>query len=1146
MGFLDSSSEDSSDVSSSFGKKKAAPAPAKKSSFLDSSSDESTSKKKAAPAAKKKGSLFSSSSEDSSSKKKAAPAPPPPPPAPAPKKPLFSSSSEESSSSKKKRLAPAPAPPPLNTNSDSDASSEERSSKKNAAAPAPSPPPPTDKSSSSSKPKSVKGESDREPAAESASQQDDEVDSVSATRSAKSGQSKKSKTSSRGSKSKRSQQHKGSQSLPKGSQQGSQPKSDGSKATGAKSKASQSSQANAGSRSKGSAGGSQASKSQVSGEGPQSAKQQQTEQSQSQSPQPAASEAAKLAQGSPSSKEKSNSSGSSLPPWEGETGQTSGAAAQPGAQPQQQQGEGEILYEEVVEEEALDSNQQPIVTTDSVGFLSEDSSLTHPTMVTKRQVIEEDGVVYEVIEEVVDEGTGGTIPKEKGQSPQQPISSPQPSFPYWNRQQVQRIQQTPPPRRQRKPRRGNFSVGFRSPHVTDLLEYRQALDAPLSVPVAVHAAKEYNEIAWYKQVDYEELPWYMQPDIDEDGAVTELSERLLMASEDREENNKYLELLSQIKKQGPKKPAVSPHSSPSSDTPQVDNRLEQLSQSPGDNTGRPNTVHRSSSLLSGPESVSDGSSESSGGLEKQRTFLTASERPSRIPPPAQRRAHRRTRARKELVTPQKPSLDIRRQSPLFKEMGLDSTTHAGNLRHPRGWSVVDSGYKPKLGSTLLKSQQPEQGENERSQSAPQFLRQDRQQPSEIMRPKRHSIATMDVTRQPLSTMLNGEQPTTFDREHTQAQVDVLGPKRHSIAIMPTMREPRDKVLNLEQPTTCNLDQSPAQVERPMTSDWDQPPAQVDVFHLSSSSSVASSIEVTESTDPRQKLPIYARVVAERYHDDPAQPTQQATQPVVKIVEEDEFSVPFDEREGYEREIFQDEYYYEGLNNRNKAKRKPGDKGAKQRKTSRKISRDPPQALRDPYNRPEPMISNVVVSSPIQRNMSGLSNISSVPGYEGLHNVPSPPTDEHGAASMSPEQRARYPSTTVEVEEMQGNWNDTNGISSPVTGPEAPHAQSGPKTAGHGDRRQSISEFEGPESSGAYQFLANNVMGLVICLCLAAVWVVVLVAAFTDLGNNPESGENGGSKPNAPPTTTMPVPTVAPTLAGPPASAPTQTPQVDGG
>lgn len=886
-----------------------------------------------------------------------------------------------------------------------------------------------------------------------------------------------------------------------------------------------------------------------------------------------------------------------------------------------------MLIEEVsTSERTFPTHQQPIVTADhSMGIVSEDSSLTYSTKrhlagQGSNELIEEGGELFEVVEELIpedDHESGNDEHISSRQSATVPTiqSTSTPVSPTKYTTMLKQLRAKP---------RKNLSVRFCKPHVTDLLEYRQAFDSPLSVNVAVHVAPDHNEVPWYDK-EYEELPWYLQPDLDEDDALTALCKKVLLASENVEENLDELErravrveahviefaLKLKNKREQRKKmeememktPAsrqvsqtVSNKSSPGSDTIQIDNR-DQSDQNHENAPSPPmpaTTPSQLSSLLVGPESVLEDSSHSSvssgaSRLSRQKALLTQTERPSwqTLSSAAQRSL----------------STELGRRWSTA-DIGMAVTTQAGSRRRKQRWSMVDSGYKPKRRSKASKSQSP----------ALDFVSPQSQVPKsespQNTTPKCDQMQFSQTQAQspPMATsnQLTEYIPLNPEICHEGEPEESQQPMQQTRQYNSTETEPIKNASDVErvaQPSPFQSEVRPRHVERveqPLPYQLIAVPQHIDLFESSScaveSSMVVSSSSESETTDPRQRLPIYVRVQAERLQHEPneegritpavsqslvplttAKTTQIVQEEVVQIVEDhpSEFSVPFDEPKVYPQDFFQDEYFQD--------KSKP--KRNTPRPISRKISQDPPaETLRDPNWRPDPhrrskpdgmrSFGDILVpnsGSQLQRNMSAISNVSSISPWQqpGSVQIAQWQQEEGGMKlSLAPG------SVEVEIEDLDGQYGkksssmsgkgsftttetqctgdqllvlekdeeskvDIEGNLPALTDEERNHLIRKSSTDDIGS--QEAVQISAPAKSGSsiHDNLSQKVFGIAICFCMIAVWATVMVIAFTDLGRSDSSSEGGGSADNS----NAPAPTVAPIVTAAPEPTVAPTPEV---
>lgn len=890
-----------------------------------------------------------------------------------------------------------------------------------------------------------------------------------------------------------------------------------------------------------------------------------------------------------------------------------------------------MLIEEVsTSERSLPTHQQPIVTADhSIGIVSEDSSLTystkrHLTGQGSNELIEEGGELFEVVEELIPEDDHASG-NDENTSSRQPQSAQVPTKQSLSTQ-VSPTQYTSMLNQLRAKPRKNLSVRFWRPHVTDLLEYRQAFDSPLSVNVAVHVAPNHNEVPWYDR-EYEELPWYLQPDLDEDDALTVLCKKVLLASENVEENLEQLErravrveahviefaLKLKNKREQRKQmeememtapasrrvsQAVSNKSSPSSDTVQIDNRdqLEQIHETAPSPPMPAKTPRRLSSLLIGPESVLENSSYSSGSsevsrLSRQKALLTQSERPSwqNISSTAQR--------------PQSTEIGRRWST---ADIGMAVPTHAGSRRPKQRWSMVDSGYKPKKRSKAAKPKSPSLESVSQQSQSPESLSLQNTTPTsdqaQFSQTQAQSQSPPMATSNQLAEYLPFKPEFQHEKEPGESQQPMVQKRQHNSTDTEPVKTASD-VERVAQPSPFQSEVIPKPVERVAQSSQFQMalvPLHIDLFESSScaveSSMVVSSSSESETTDPNQRLPIYVRVQAERLQHEPnedgrntpaasqalvplsaAKSRQIVQEEVVQIVEDhpSEFSVPFDEPKVYPQDFFQDEYF------ENNSRRKR----AAPRPISRKISQDPPaETLRDPNWRPDPhrrqkpdgmrSFGDILIpngGSPLERNMSGISNVSSLSPWQQQARQTAQWQQEEGAMKLS----LAPGSLEVEIEDLDGQYGKkpslTNGKESEsfisaeaqytddklmvlsskkdeeskvdiesslpgLTDEERNHLVRKSSTDDIGS--QQAFQISEPAKSGSpiSDKSSQKILGIVICLCLMAVWAAVMVIAFTDFGRSNSSSEDGGSADNsnapaptmAPDTTAAPVPTVAPT------------------
>jgi hypothetical protein len=86
--------------------------------------------------------------------------------------------------------------------------------------------------------------------------------------------------------------------------------------------------------------------------------------------------------------------------------------------------------------------------------------------------------------------------------------------------ETKKVEPEPEPEPEPKPEpERETTIKFVDPIVTDMLEFNQYEDAPLSVWDEDHVAENHSQVPWDEE-DYEELPWHMVPDLDEDDPLT--------------------------------------------------------------------------------------------------------------------------------------------------------------------------------------------------------------------------------------------------------------------------------------------------------------------------------------------------------------------------------------------------------------------------------------------------------------------------------------------------------------------------------------------------------------------------------------------------------------------------------------------------
>ena len=1110
MGFLDSDS-DSSDDSSSFGlaaRKKAAAAkvaapapPPNKSSFLDSSSSDDDSsplvKRKPAapppvPAAKKSvpdsdDSDDSSDDSDSSIPKKTAPATPPAPvPPPAPEDDSSDESSDDSDSSPPKKAAPPPVPKP--------------------------PPPPAPKSDSSSSDESSGDNSSPNKASAASSKS-----KRSNASSKKSNQSQKSTTSSHRSSPNSVTAHPGVTE-----EENEEAASQEEKDNPTKDDQTQEEKSDSGSK-------------QSSKQGEQS-----------------------------SSKASSNS-------------------------PQQEQ--KEEISEEIIPDAESPKNGKA------------------------------QGFVYEVVEEeIIEEDAKSSSPSS---SPSSSVPPPPPptgriyresSTGDWS-DTVTRVK-----RLHGREQRGALQVVYCEPHVTDMLEYNQFLDSALSVNDATHIAEDYKETPWYEE-DYEELPWHQQPDLDADDELTALCKKVLLAGEDRQENEQLLQARAERVEAKVIGFAL-----------KLKNRWLERKKSRSNSSqdsSRDGKVplRTPTSLISGPESVgSNGSnSHSSNGQQqsRQRTFQAQSGHSdmqnidrlsssltnfgSTVTPCGQlptsmmdaNSSHRRhwsvidsgRRSNHLTSSPQSQIKQLRQKrhsiaiapskgkplSNLVSSLDISSTSQQSRRR----LSMIDSGYKKDSGrrSSLMNFKSllhPQQQTN----STPQ------QQRVPTLQPIGEQEQSPDSSVPPLFPMGQQQQPGDGQADsHTNRYLTPPGaqandvhdrrqqqhPQRHSIATTPTKERPLVSSSNVV--SQAQLRQPPP----PLHQDHHgQPP-------LSSAGDITDSpLSSINSATSRRSHPSYAG-------DD--RPRSRTGDKGMFDADDDlsQLSVPFDEPSG--RDFFQDEYYYE-------SKKQLGRKG--KRTKPRRQSQDPPAAapgMSPTRKQPlgvkgrERMLSSVEVTHlDMDRNLSGLSNVSSYAHFnfgaspnskvsidpiETANSFPPSVLESKIERAQAAQDNWAQNPTPVpeifqnEIDELERQWKIYSSRVSPATAtsdetyltednfsPASKSTRFAPNTK-FGlaeEERNHLVAVTGTKSKDdesdtdpvthALNHLHDNeeIAEKETCMdwawdytgafgvgfmCLA-VWVIVLVVSFTDLGSPYFSNvQNGGS----PTTSQSIVPTVSPNGPG---------------
>jgi Leucine rich repeat len=679
-------------------------------------------------------------------------------------------------------------------------------------------------------------------------------------------------------------------------------------------------------------------------------------------------------------------------------------------------------------------------------------------------------------------------------------------------------------------------VRFANPHVVDLLEYRQFEDSPLSVNIAHHVPPPHDPdfVPWYDQ-DYQELPWFEQPDLEEDDNLTKLCKRVLVASENYDENLQLLEQRAGRVESNVIKFALKLQNRRALRM-QLEQQMEAPRPPPPPPIPKPTELTPSksiSSLVSGPESVfdSDESHETSSISQKrnnpQDVYRTQPRTPSRRNLPPQKAAYRQSSVH---------SLTV---DQLTRMPAVSSSYNQGSSQRLT-WSFVDSGAIPKgiRNNSISRSQQLNWSQPALQASQTLQLTTTAQPKIVPARSQMHSSAVMG------RSLNQSSPPPRWSVVDSGRKI----PKTAALAPPPTPPL-------APAPFTTSIPLKPPQEIPEYAQLWQQQQQLPQGHSPRHSSAVTPSRQRQQQPPPTHSahtLPIRPRAsgLSERQspqvvlasmheHDSPYRSeldrrridehvtSSRSSMPKIKSsllhgiddTSKSVHSVPFDEDPAYAFEFFQDELYFDTVKQRGKKRTKPSKSSGSTRSidppaavasatTKRRVQTPKQQQALEELERPrrELMVSNVMIPnhSRLERTLSNVSEISEVDFgainasqaemIKGTPAFPPPELHEKIRQAQLEQRRLNVTHTPIpdfakaDIESLEKQWKAYSA--------RASRTKSN-LTLKEDERQQQASTTR----ACSWQ---TTMGGVCVIFWLVAIWATVMVAYFTNRNVAPSS------------------------------------------